>query len=134
MDTAVLEETGVQQIRRQPYIDLYGQDVIIGFIDTGIDYRNPVFQNADGTSRILSIWDQTIRTGPNPVGQNYGTEYKKEQIDLALQNEDPLSIVPSVDTNGHGTFMAGVAAGNIDEANDFSGIAPNSHWSSVQKS
>ncbi|MBR3772073.1 MAG: S8 family peptidase [Clostridium sp.] len=125
MDTAVLEETGVQQIRRQPYIDLYGQDVIIGFIDTGIDYRNPVFQNADGTSRILSIWDQTIRTGPNPVGQNYGTEYKKEQIDLALQNEDPLSIVPSVDTNGHGTFMAGVAAGNIDEANDFSGIAPN---------
>lgn len=126
MDTAVIEETGVQRIRRQPYIDLYGQDVLIGFIDTGIDYRNPVFQNEDGTTRIRSIWDQTIRLGSSPNGIYYGTEYDEEQINEALQSEDPLSIVPSVDENGHGTFMAGIAAGNIDEGNDFSGIAPDS--------
>lgn len=125
LDTAVIEETGVQRLRRQPYIDLYGQDVLIGFLDTGIDYRNPIFQNEDGTTRIAAIWDQTIRTGPAPAGSFYGTEYNQNQINQALQSENPLEIVPSMDENGHGTFMAGVAAGNIDEANDFSGIAPN---------
>lgn len=126
MDTSVLEETGVQRIRRQPYIDLYGQDVLLGFIDTGIDYRNPVFQNEDGTTRIRAIWDQNLRIGAYPNGIYYGTEYGEDQINEALQSEEPLSIVPSVDEDGHGTFMAGVAAGNIDEENDFSGIAPNS--------
>lgn len=126
LDTSVIEETGVLRLRRQPYIDLYGQGVLIGFIDTGIDYRNPLFQKEDGTTRINSIWDQTIRTGPAPEGMFYGTEYTQEKINKALASENPLDIVPSVDTNGHGTFMAGVAAGNIDEANEFSGIAPNS--------
>lgn len=126
LDTAVIEETGVQRLRRQPYIDLYGQDVLIGFLDTGIDYRNPIFQNEDGTTRIAAIWDQSIRTGPAPDSFYYGTEYKAAQINQALQSENPLEIVPSVDENGHGTFMAGLAAGNIDEQNNFSGIAPNS--------
>lgn len=126
LDTSVIEETGVLRIRRQPYIDLYGQDVLIGFVDTGIDYQNPVFQNEDGTTRIHSIWDQSIRTGPAPAGMYYGTEYTEDKINEALASDNPLNIVPSVDTNGHGTFMAGVAAGNIDESNDFSGIAPNS--------
>lgn len=126
LDTAVIEETGVQRLRRQPYIDLYGQDVLIGFLDTGIDYRNPVFQNEDGTTRIAAIWDQSIRTGPAPNGFYYGTEYTQAQINQALASDNPLEVVPSVDENGHGTFMAGVAAGNIDETNEFSGIAPNS--------
>lgn len=126
LDTAVIEETGVQRLRRQPYIDLYGQDVLIGFVDTGIDYRNPVFQNEDGTTRIAAIWDQTIRTGPAPAGFYYGTEYTEVQINQAIQSENPLDMVPSMDENSHGTFLAGVAAGNIDEENDFSGIAPNS--------
>lgn len=125
LDTAVIQETGVQRLRRQPYIDLYGQDVIIGFLDTGIDYQNPVFQNEDGTTRIISIWDQTIQDGKVPEEFYYGSEYSKEQIDEALKSENPLEVVPSVDTDGHGTYMAGVAAGNIDEAGDFSGIAPN---------
>ncbi|SES69863.1 S8 family peptidase [[Clostridium] polysaccharolyticum] len=125
MDTAVLEQTGVLKLRRQPYIDLYGQDVLIGFLDTGIDYRNPVFRNADGTTRIEAIWDQSIPDGEAPDNFFYGSEYGKEQINQALESKNPLEVVPSMDTNGHGTFMAGVAAGNIDENNNFSGIAPN---------
>ncbi len=125
LDTAVIQDTGVERLRRQPYIDLYGQDVMIGFLDTGIDYQNPVFQNEDGTTRIAAIWDQTIRTGNAPAEFYYGSEYTKEQIDEALNSENPLEIVPSVDEDGHGTYMAGVAAGNIDESNDFSGMAPN---------
>lgn len=123
LDTSALEETGVLRLRRQPYLDLYGQGVLIGFIDTGIEYTHPVFVNADNTTRILSIWDQTIRTGEPPEGLLYGTEYSRTQINQALASDNPLDVVPSTDTNGHGTFMAGAAAGNILERDDFSGIA-----------
>ncbi len=124
LDTSSIEATGVLRLRRQPFVDLLGQGIIIGFIDTGIEYAHPAFVNADRTTRILSIWDQTIREGVPPEGFYYGTEYSREQIDEALQAENPLSIVPTTDTDGHGTFMAGIAAGNIDEENDFTGMAP----------
>ena len=125
LDTTAVEATGVLKVRRQPYLDLYGNGVIIGFVDTGIDYQNKVFQNADGTSRILSIWDQADQTGTLPQGYNFGSEYTQEMMNQALKSENPTDIVPTTDEIGHGTFMAGVAAGTIDESNDFSGIAPN---------
>lgn len=124
MDTSNIENIGVNKIRRQSFLSLYGKDVIIGFVDTGIDYRNQIFRNADGTSRILSIWDQTIQTGFLPSGFEYGSEYTNEQLNAALASEDPLLIVPSNDENGHGTILASVAAGNIDDTNEFSGVAP----------
>src|SRR5690606_3544901 len=95
-------------------------------IDTGIDYTHEAFLHADGTSRILSIWDQTIQDGTPPEGFSYGTNYTREQINNALQLDNPLSIVPTMDENGHGTFLAGIAAGNINEAENFSGVAPGS--------
>ena len=95
----------------------------------GIDYGHPAFLNADGTSRIYSIWDQTIpienmKSGRIPDGFLFGAEYLRSNINEALMSDNPKNIVPSVDTNGHGTFLAGVACGNkIDERN-FSGVAP----------
>ena len=87
--------------------------------------------NADGTTRIYSIWDQSIPYVPNsgqegglPEELSYGTEYGREAINRALQSANPYDIVPSRDTEGHGTFMAGVACGNEDAAQEFSGIAP----------
>lgn len=131
---ALLEEIGVAQIQRWPNLSLYGQGMMIGFIDTGIDYTHPAFLNADGTSRIMSIWDQTILESENrdgevvyvhtPDGFDYGREYTMEDINEALASEDPWSVVPSRDTNGHGTFLAGVACGNKDESKEFTGIAP----------
>ncbi len=126
MDTTNIENIGVQKVRNQAYLGLLGKGVLIGFVDTGIDYSNSIFRNKDNTSRIYSIWDQTIQSGTAPNGFLYGTEYTKEQINTALASNQPLSIVPSTDTNGHGTFMAGIAAGNIDDENDFTGIAPSS--------
>ncbi len=123
LDTGSLEASGVTRIRNIPAFSLRGDNTLIGIIDTGIEYTHDAFKNADGTSRILSIWDQTIQTGPPPEGFLYGTEYTKEQLDLALQNPDPLSVVPSTDTNGHGTMLAGIAAGNPSLTNNFSGIA-----------
>ncbi len=128
-DEQSLEASGVQKLRRNRSTNLTGNGVIIGIIDTGIDYTNPVFINPDGTTRIISIWDQTIDGPNNPIAVYptfYGTEYTKNQIDQAINNDNPFSIVPSKDENGHGTMMAGIAAGNEDHVNGFSGVAPNS--------
>ena len=124
-DPAPLISSGIRQIQQEP-LNLTGRGTIIAFLDTGIDYQNPVFQNPDGSSRILAIWDQTIQEGIPPAGFEYGTEYKKEQIDEALQSEAPLSVVPSRDENGHGTAVASVAAGSqIQQGSIFSGAAPD---------
>ncbi len=103
---------------------MQGEGVIIGFIDTGIDYQHSAFLKDDKTTRILSIWDQSIDSSNHPSGFLYGTEYKSEEINDALKNEDPLSIVPSTDLIGHGTMIAGVAAGSPAPEYEFSGTAP----------
>ena len=113
-------------VRRLPALELFGNGVLVGFVDTGIDYTHPAFMNADGTSRILSIWDQTIEGGEKkPKGFAYGCEYSNEQINEAISASNPYEIVPSRDTEGHGTFMAGVACGNETEDGQFSGVAPS---------
>lgn len=126
LDMASLEASGVRRVRNIPTLDLRGQGVLVGIIDTGIDYTHSAFINADGTSKIHSIWDQTIITDNPPEGFIYGTEYIREQINEALASENPLSIVPSVDEDGHGTFLSGIMVGNPDEANNFSGVVPDS--------
>lgn len=123
MDNSALIDIRVPQVRLQPGLQLYGSRQILGIIDTGIDYRHEAFIAADGTSRILSIWDQTNPSSP-PENFHYGTEYTREQINAALASPNPEEIVPEKDEIGHGTFMAGVACGNTNEANAFSGVAP----------
>lgn len=123
-DLIAAEEMGVLKVRRQPYLDLTGRNVIFGIADTGIDYTHPVFRFGDGRSRIVAIWDQTAEEN-EPVGVPFGCLYTQEQINEALLQEDPLSVVPVTDEIGHGTFMAGLAAGNIMEEEEFTGIAPN---------
>lgn len=123
-DAAPLENSGIAEVQREP-LNLTGKGTVIAFIDTGIDYTNPVFRNPDGSSRILAIWDQTIQDGIPPAGFEYGTEYGREEINRALQNENPYSIVPSRDENGHGTAIASIAAGSrIDGGTTFLGAAP----------
>lgn len=124
MDVGSLEASGVTRVRNVPNLALLGEGVLIGIVDTGIDYTHEAFRNADGTTRITSIWDQTIPAGPYPDTYYYGTEYSREQINEALRSENPHSIVPTVDELGHGTFLAGIAAGTPNLANEFSGVAP----------
>lgn len=135
MDSSNLEAVGVKQIQNPSNLGLDGENVIIGFIDTGIDYTNPLFIDENGDTRIGMIWDQTI-TGlensdelPTPF---YGTTFSRSQINEALRQESPLESVPSRDENGHGTFMAGVAAGGTNRENDFSGIATKAELAVVK--
>lgn len=97
-----------------------GKGVITAFLDSGIDYRHPDFRKEDGSSRILAIWDQSIAGNP-PAGFRLGTEYDRNIINDALQQEDiqeGYRICPSRDLSGHGTHVAGIAAGNGRSSNE----------------
>ncbi len=120
-----LSSSNISQFHNYPYGALRGKGIIIGFVDTGIDYTNILFKNADNTTRIVSIWDQTIPGNP-PEGYSYGSVYTQADINEALRSPDPLTIVPSQDNDGHGTFLAGVAAGNDQTGTvDYTGGAPD---------
>ncbi len=107
---------------QRPPLSLTGQGVLVAVIDSGIDYENDVFRNADGTTRIRNLWDQTILGNP-PEGYVIGTEYTREQINEALlapTRQERLQIVASQDVSGHGTSVAGIATGNSQE---YQGVA-----------
>lgn len=124
LDTEMLDQAGIAQVQNYPTLKLMGEGVMLGIIDTGIDYLNPIFRNVDGSTRIAGIWDQTIQTGNAPEGFLYGTEYTRGQINEAVRSERPMEIVPSVDEDGHGTFIAGVAAGGENVEEGFLGATP----------
>ena len=118
---ASLDASTITEVQRNQFLDLRGRGTLVGIIDTGIDYTKEVFQFRDGVSKIRYIWDQTIE-GNSPYGFSFGSEYTNEQINRALQSDTPFNYVPSVDTDGHGTFLASVAAGRKDFA--YIGAAP----------
>ena len=115
---------------RPPYLS--GENVLVAVIDSGIDYANRAFRNADGTSRILYLWDQTIPPETSlgflpPEGFLQGTEFDREQINAALNApsaEERIRLVPSLDVSGHGTAVAGIAAGSFNGETE--GVAPKS--------
>ena len=111
-DPAALIASGISQVQGPP-LNLTGFGTLICLIDTGIDYRSPLFRDELGNTRVEAIWDQTDQTGTPPEGFLYGSEYTREQINLALRNANPLEVVPSVDEVGHGTALASVAAGSV---------------------
>ena len=106
---------------------LTGEGILVGVVDSGVDYFHPDFRNEDGSSRILRLWDQSL-DGKPPRGYVTGTEYAKEEIDKALAlgetegrrlvalhiEEAPVArpLIPSRDFSGHGTAVLGIAAGN----------------------
>ena len=121
-----LNQAGILSIQNYPTLQLKGNGVLIGFIDSGIDYENEVFRNLDGSTRIAAIWDQTEQSGTPPSQFLYGSEYSRELINEALASDSPSSVVPSVDETGHGTFIASLAAGSAVPSRQFLGAAPES--------
>ena len=125
-DSLALSDAGIIQVQGEP-LALTGRGVVVGIIDTGIRYTQDVFRDGNGDSRILAIWDQTLNEGGSvPEGFYYGTQFSREQINEALQAENPREVVASWDTDGHGTAMASVAAGSsLGGGRAFTGAAPD---------
>lgn len=117
------EQANSTQIQNNPNLQFYGQGVLLGFVDTGIVYEHPAFSYKDGSTRVVAIWDQTIQSGTAPNGFEFGSEYTKEQIEAALRSGMPRELVPSTDVIGHGTAMAGAAAGRGSADGAFQGVA-----------
>lgn len=117
------EASCITQVQRDEpgNLQLTGRGVLIGIVDSGVDYRHPAFLTADGKSKILRLWDQSIPGNP-PEGYATGTEYTNEEINeaLSLSVQEGRRLVPSEDGSGHGTAVLGVAAGS-----DFSRGAVN---------
>ncbi len=119
---AQLLDACIEPTRSLSGIELYGEGTLIAILDSGIDYAHPDFISPDGSSRILYLWDQTGGTQPPPPGFRTGSLYTQQMINEALS--DP-SLVPSRDTLGHGTHVAGIAAGNGRASNGrYVGAAP----------
>lgn len=125
-DMDSLNAAGISQVQYYPSLELMGEGIMVGFIDTGIDYTLDIFRKLDGTTRIAGIWDQTIQTGNTPEGLGYGSAYTEEEINAALKSGNPKELVPTEDTEGHGTYLASVACGGGNVENRFLGAAPES--------
>lgn len=138
-----LEAAGILSVRIQPFLNLSGKGVLIGFLDSGIDCTHPAFRHADGTTRIVRLWDQGDTAGVPPEGLSYGSEYTEEAINRVLfggtdtagaprsgssgaPDRDAAPWIPGTDPTGHGTAVAGIACGSADEREGFTGAAPES--------
>ena len=197
MASEELEETGILRVRRSPQLGYRGSGTLVGIIDTGIRLDDSLFLYEDGSSKVVSLWDQSDQSGTRPEGFLYGTEWTREEINRILQdnidsvndidnknsdsntidsgnnknnknsdsntidsgndinnkNDDSDTIdsgndinnknsdsdtidnissntknnirkLPN-DENGHGTFLAAIAAGREDIDRGFSGAAPD---------
>lgn len=116
-----MHNTHISSIKDGKY-GLSGKGVLVGIVDSGIDYTHPDFIEADGTSRILYYWDQSTDGNP-PERFIHGTEYDNTTINSALQSEQPHTIVPARDWIGHGTAVAGIATGKKGVASEASILA-----------
>ncbi len=109
----------IDAVQETPY-GLTGRGVLVGIVDSGIDLTNPDFRNEDGTTRVAALWDQA------------DLEYTSEEINEFLNAEgtgQPAAQPPlSADNSGHGTAVAGIAAGNGrgSEGRRYRGAAPES--------
>ena len=127
--TATIEEITVNPDLLPKISGHKGRGVIIGIIDLGCDFAHKNFRHSDGSSRLLTLWDQNGQSSPNsPCG--YGRVYSQDEINLALQADDPyeaLGYGPATDTpwdkGAHGTHVMDIAAGN-GNGTDSPGVAP----------
>ncbi|MEF9992365.1 MAG: bile acid germinant receptor pseudoprotease CspC [Romboutsia sp.] len=120
---SVREASGSDFVYKNPYITSSGKNVIIVVLDSGIDYLHPDFIKKDGTTKIVSIWDQESKLGSPPEGCLFGTEFTRDDINKAI-NENNSNL--SVDNIGTGTMAAGISSGLGNLNSSYEGSAVDS--------
>ncbi len=114
---------------------LTGEGVLVAILDSSIDFYNENFRNADGSTRIVALWDQSLEADEDwgmrpPNGFKVGVEFTKEQMDEALftgNEAEARRRIPTIDITGHGTAVAGILAAGGTAAEPFrKGVAPGS--------
>ena len=139
LDRSVRSVHGWDGMAKEKDRQAQGAGVVIGIIDYGLDFRLRDFRDSAGKSRIRYLWDQGLKPQgkeKRPRKYGYGVEYSNRDIDAALRRPDPLKIVRHDPFNaesaisGHGTHVAGIAAGNGTTADKafparaYVGVAP----------
>lgn len=120
---SITDSAGTDYIYKNPYITTTGKDVLIAIIDSGIDYLHPDFINENNTSKIVSIWDQESNKKQPPKGLIFGSEFTREDINIAIMENDKTL---SVDNIGTGTIAAGISSGNGRLNSQYKGVAVDS--------
>lgn len=115
--------SGVSYVNKNPYITASGKNVLIGIIDSGIDYLHPDFINNDNTTKIVSIWDQSSNKKNPPQGAVFGSEFTREDINKAIEDNDSTL---TTDEIGTGTIAAGICAGRGKLNSEYLGVAVDS--------
>lgn len=133
---SAIEASGVYLLEEQKALGLTGKGVVVGIIDTGIDYLNEEFMDNEGNTRISFIWDQTIDTNLTKGSRvPFGALYTRDDINKAIvaerNGENPYDIVPSKDVIGHGTSMAGIV-GARGKNPKIKGIAPECEFAIIK--
>ena len=132
MDAAAIEDTGAIKLQNYPGLELNGNGIIIGFIGDGIDVYHEAFRYSNGNSRVIAAWDQTNQDYAPPFDFVYGSFLSNEIINSELRKNYSMALESLSYGSSHGTFMAGIAAGNIGIENGFSSVAPQADLAVVK--
>jgi subtilisin family serine protease len=114
--SASVPATGATSLRTgQPleWTGATGAGVIVGVVDDGLDFRHQDFRKADGTTRLLGLWDQRAAAqGTPPTGFDYGHECTPALLNQAIKEGTSSTACAQPSTGNHGTHVGGIAAGN----------------------
>lgn len=123
MDDVAVESTGTLRLQNLPGLSLSGNGIAIGIIDNGIDAYHEAFRYSNGNTRILRAWNQEDQTLETPALFQYGSDISREVINEELKKETSGLLDNLKRGSMHGTFVAGIAAGNNNPSKNFASPA-----------
>lgn len=119
---SIISSIGGSYVENNPYLNVTGKGVLVAVIDSGVDYLHKDLIDENNSSKILYLWDQENNSKTPPEGMIFGSEFTREEINRAIQNQDKSL---SSDSTGTGTFACGIIAGQGNINREYRGIARN---------